>query len=167
VNRERPHVLILPEDAANRDIANGFALDVDHERALQVLPVQRGWTNVRDALRQTFVPELRRYRCAHLVALIDFDSRPDRCMLFTDELALPADIAERVFIAGALTEVEDLRRSLVSRRLISPNTLEGIGEALAEECRTGGSLVWGDELLTHNAVEVARMRTALRPILFN
>jgi hypothetical protein len=167
VNRERPHVLILPEDAANRDIANGFYLDVDHQRALQVLPVQRGWTNVRDALQQTYVPELRRFRCAHLVALIDFDSQPGRHTLFTDDLELPADIAERVFIAGALTEVEDLRRSLVHRHLISPNTLEHIGGALAEECRNGGSLVWGDKLLAHNAVEVARMRTALRPILFN
>jgi hypothetical protein len=167
VNRERPHVLILPEDAANRDIANGFYLDVDHQRALQVLPVQRGWTNVRDALQQTYVPELRRFRCAHLVALIDFDSQPGRHTLFTDDLELPADIAERVFIAGALTEVEDPRRSLVHRHLISPNTLEHIGGALAEECRNGGSLVWGDKLLAHNAVEVARMRTALRPILFN
>lgn len=167
MNRQRPHVLILPEDTANRQIANGFYLDVDHQQAMRVLPVQQGWPNVRDALQQTFVPELRRFRCAHLVALIDFDSRPDRRTLFTDELELPADIAERVFIAGALTEVEDLRRSLVNHHLIRPNTLEGIGGALAEECRNGGSLVWGNELLAHNAVEVARMRTALRPILFN
>lgn len=27
VNKERPHVLILPEDDANRQLANGFQLD--------------------------------------------------------------------------------------------------------------------------------------------
>jgi hypothetical protein len=35
VNRYLPHVLVLPEDDANRQIANGFVLDLDPS----VLPV--------------------------------------------------------------------------------------------------------------------------------
>lgn len=29
VNRYQPHVLVLPEDDANRQLANGFVLDLD------------------------------------------------------------------------------------------------------------------------------------------
>ncbi len=49
-NKYAPHVLVLPEDDANNDIANGFlrhdALDL---RAIQVLPCAGGWGKVRDA----------------------------------------------------------------------------------------------------------------------
>ena len=38
VNKERPHVYVLPEDDANRQLAKGFQLQVDqNERQMQVL----------------------------------------------------------------------------------------------------------------------------------
>lgn len=39
-NKSRPHILVLPEDRANLQIANGFHLEVPRERQrqMQVLP---------------------------------------------------------------------------------------------------------------------------------
>jgi hypothetical protein len=44
VNKYEDHVLVLPEDDANRQIANGFILNSNvKERAIQVLPIADGW----------------------------------------------------------------------------------------------------------------------------
>ena len=50
VNKHLPHILVLPEDDANRQLANGFLLQVDptRMRQMQVLPVAGGWTAVLD-----------------------------------------------------------------------------------------------------------------------
>lgn len=49
VNKYRPHVFVLPEDDANRQIAIGFSLDEGLDaRSIQVLPSVGGWTRVRD-----------------------------------------------------------------------------------------------------------------------
>ncbi|MEH1785097.1 MAG: hypothetical protein V7L23_05745 [Nostoc sp.] len=49
INKHKPHILVLPEDDANRQIANGFILDISlNSRAIQVLPEARGWQNVVD-----------------------------------------------------------------------------------------------------------------------
>jgi hypothetical protein len=37
VNKYLPHVLVLPEDDANRQLATGFEIEVKHTRRIQVL----------------------------------------------------------------------------------------------------------------------------------
>jgi hypothetical protein len=72
-------VLILPEDDANPELANGFLLGGGlHARAVQILPAAGGWTKVRDQLASTHVPNLRRYQQRHLVLLVDFDGDEQR-----------------------------------------------------------------------------------------
>ncbi len=53
VNRELPHVMVLPEDDANRQLALGFHLQVDWrcKRQMQVLRVAGGWREVLDRFR--------------------------------------------------------------------------------------------------------------------
>lgn len=48
MNKERPHILVLPEDGANRQLANGFLLEVDlaRQRQMQVLAEAGGWRHV-------------------------------------------------------------------------------------------------------------------------
>ena len=47
VNKFQPHVLVLPEDDANRQLANGFLLDqYVSTHKIQVLPKVGGWTQV-------------------------------------------------------------------------------------------------------------------------
>jgi hypothetical protein len=53
-NKFKPHVLVLPEDDANRQIANGFLSNSKLVvRAIQVLPIVGGWQeDIGEALSQ-------------------------------------------------------------------------------------------------------------------
>ena len=42
VNRHKPHLLVLPEDDANRQLARGFELELS-TRQFQVLQPAGGW----------------------------------------------------------------------------------------------------------------------------
>ena len=58
VNRYLPHVLALPEDDANRQLANGFLLDqYVSTHKIQVLPEVGGWTQVLELF--LFRPSLK------------------------------------------------------------------------------------------------------------
>jgi hypothetical protein len=63
-----------------------------------------------------------------------------------------------VFILGALTTPEALKQDL--------GPYEEIGSAMAKDCRDGTDSIWGHRLLQHNAREIDRLRTRVRPILF-
>lgn len=48
-NKYSNHLLVLPEDEANQEIANGFVLHPQvNQRLIQVLPHSRGWTVLVD-----------------------------------------------------------------------------------------------------------------------
>lgn len=65
-NRHRPHVLVLPEDDANRELANGFHLQIDltRQRQMQVLPVAGGWNEVLKRFKSEHVRASRDYECS-------------------------------------------------------------------------------------------------------
>lgn len=79
-NKHRPHVLVLPEDDANRQPANGFLLEVDPVgmRRMQVLPVAGGWNDVLESFVAEHVREMDLYTARFMVLLIDFDSNEGR-----------------------------------------------------------------------------------------
>lgn len=53
MNKYKPHVLVLPEDDANRQIANGFLLNSNLNRnAIQILPIAGGWLKVVDTFNE-------------------------------------------------------------------------------------------------------------------
>jgi len=157
VNRGQPHVLVLPEDNANRQIAKAFHLDLHlSTRRLQVLPEVGGWTRVLDCFLSDHVPGMDRYPGRFMVLLIDFDGRAER--LREAKARIPGHLTGRVFILGAWSEPEALRPSLGS--------YETIGLKLAEDCRQGTSTTWGHDLLRHNASELDRLREQVRPLLF-
>ena len=60
VNKHLPHVLVLPEDDANRQLANGFYLEIDRPRQMQVLPVAGGWNEVLNSFKRDHVAEMER-----------------------------------------------------------------------------------------------------------
>jgi hypothetical protein len=52
----------LPEDDANRQIANGFLLNPYlNERAIQVLPIVGGWKKVLDEFNSVHAREMNKY----------------------------------------------------------------------------------------------------------
>lgn len=157
MNLYKPHVFVLPEDAADQQIVNGFLLTPGlNERAIQVLPPAGGWRVVGERFQRVHAAEMRRYPEQRMVLVVDFDADVARREAVLSYV--PADLRERVFVLGAFNEPEDLRRPLGS--------YETIGKGLGEDCVRGTDSTWGHELLRHNADEVARVRLKLRPILF-
>jgi hypothetical protein len=158
VNRFQPHVLVLPEDDANSQLANGFWLFPSLlSRRMQVLPCAGGWHNVLESFVADHADQMRENTNRSIVLLIDLDGQEAR--LTEVKAKIPVDLAERVFILGALSEPEALRRDL--RR-----SYETIGSEMAKDCRDETKEVWGHALLRHNATELERLRQHVRPILF-
>lgn len=157
INRERPHVLVLPEDDATHDLAVGF---VDGALGpMQVLNSVRGWSHVLEHFLRYHVCELRKYEQRHLVLLIDFDDDyPNRLTEFQSKM--PPDIADRVYVLGALGEAEDLKRQTTQRKLGL------IGLALAKECEQGQAELWNHAQLRHNQAELLRLQMGVKGFLF-
>ncbi len=158
VNRYQPHVLVLPEDDANRQLANGFLLDLSlSTKKIQVLPEVGDWAQVLERFQSDHIPGMDRYPERYMVLLIDFDNRPDR--LDHARAAIPGHLTERVFILGVLSEPEALKEDTLE-------SYETIGLAMAEDCRAETEVIWGHDLLRHNAGELDRLRQYVRPLLF-
>lgn len=98
-----------------------------------------------------------RYPNRFMVLLIDFDGNDGR--LDDARNKIPERLRERVFILGAWTEPEDLKKAGLG-------LYEEIGSAMAQDCREETDKIWGHALLKHNAAELARLREQVRPILF-
>lgn len=157
VNRHLPHVFVLPEDDANRQIANGFLLDEQLlSGKIRVLEEAGGWREVLDRFCSVYTQEMERFPERRMILLIDCDKKADRVASALQRI--PADLQSRVFILGVLTEPEDLRRDFGS--------YEQIGLAIAKDCREGVDGIWLHSLLRHNMGEVERLREHVRPILF-
>src|SRR5215813_6979971 len=107
MRKYRPHVLVLPEDRANRQLANAFRLDQSVvTRRIQVLPEVGGWKKVLDCFVSEHVSGMENHAERLMVLLIDFDESQGR--LNIAKAAIPDHLAERVFILGAWSEPEAL-----------------------------------------------------------
>ena len=159
VNVYKPHVLVLPEDDADRQIANGFLLDPSiNLRNIQVLTPAGGWEKVLDSFVEHHAAALRKWPARHLVLLIDFDGRiEERTAHFVSQF--PADVQDRVYLLGTRSEPEPLRRQC-------GDSLENIGKALAAECCRDETDLWAHALLAHNAAERARLNANVKFFLF-
>lgn len=158
-NKYGPQVWVLPEDDANRQIAQGFSLHASVKpRNIDILNVAGGWTGIRDSFEREYNSVLTTYASTMMVLLVDFDERGER-RAENVLSGVHASLRDRVFVLGARGEPEQLRQAL---RM----SFEKIGRALANECDDGTRATWGHDLLAHNADEIERMRPQLRPILF-
>jgi hypothetical protein len=156
VNRDKPHVWVLPEDDANKDLANGFHLELQHIRQMQVFPPTGGWSKVLDTFQSVHLGDMQTNLNRFMVLLIDFDGRRDR--LERAKAVVPPGIADRVFILGAWTEPEKLKSAGLG-------SYEAIGKAMAKDCREGTRTIWAHELLRHNTSEIDRLHSRVWPFL--
>jgi len=159
VNKFLPYVYVLPEDDANRQLANGFHLEVRNAstRQLQVLLEAGGWREVLSRFRSDQLRQMEQNPNGLMILLIDFDGIAHR----RDEARamIPGHLADRVFVLGVWTEPERLRADLGW-------SYEEIGRALGRDCRDETETTWGHELLRHNGAEIRRFRQRVRAILF-
>ena len=150
---------MLPEDDANNQIANGFIQDPNlNLRTIQILPPVGGWKKVVDTFRDVHAHEMRRCPERRIVLLIDFDRNYEKRLTCIQEIS--PELVERVFVLGALSEPEDLKRNI-------GKSFEKIGEALSQDCVGNTREVWGHDLLKHNETELNRMILSVKPFLFN
>ena len=158
-NKYAPHLLVLPEDDANRQIANGFVkYYAVRDRRMQVLPPEGGWIKTKNAFLKEYSEYVRTYRDCIFMLLIDMDGRTERPGEVNSEI--PQDLQDRVFILGTESEPEELRSALNS------HSLEGIGLSLAEECVESRHMLWNHPMLQHNQAELNRIRPMVKPFLF-
>lgn len=157
VNRYLPHVLVLPEDDANRQIANGFLLDEKlSETRIRILEEAGGWTSVLDRFSSIYAREMYRFPERRMILVIDLDNQAGR--LAEAKARIPKDLHDRVFILGVLSEPEELRNEMGS--------YEKIGIAIARDCREKTNDIWQHRLLMHNMAEVGRLGDQIHPILY-
>ncbi len=160
VNRNRPHLLVLPEDDANREMAEGFFLDssfLSLRNRFQVLPVAGGWRKVLERFHLDLMSDLERYPERVVLLLLDFDQQIDRLEIARSEI--PEPLRDRVFILGVWSEPEALKAAL-------GKSCEAIGQELARDCREDQETTWEHSLLRHNADELVRLRERVRSFLF-
>jgi len=157
INRYIPHLLILPEDDANRQIANGFLIhsNIVNTRSY-VLPVAGGWNKVCETFEKNHIDEMRRLEARHILLLIDFDNNENR---FNEiKKLVPDDLSSRVFILGCLSEPEALRKTMGS--------FENIGLELAKDCYLGVDDNWNHDLIKHNHSEMLRLGVKVKSWIF-
>ncbi|MDM8558316.1 hypothetical protein [Candidatus Parabeggiatoa sp. HSG14] len=162
VNKYNQHIWVLPEDDANRQIANGFLLAPNlNDRAIQTLPPSGGWIKVLNSFKDNHVPEMYKYKNRMMLLLVDFDLKVDRRLTYAKK-QIPDDLKERVFVLGTQSEPENLKKNIANI-----NTFEDIGKALAQDCVNETDKIWGHDLIKHNRNELARMISSVKPFLFN
>lgn len=159
VNKYKPHVFVIPEDDADRQIADGFVLHAQVDtRQVQVVEPAGGWVKVLETFQEEYLRLLRQNQNAHVVMLIDFDEQLDRRTYFNS--AIPDEIRNRVFIVGTQSNPEVLKQTS------SIHSFEGIGRALADDCDKNEPGLWNNIQLIHNADERLRLVDVVKPFLF-
>ncbi|MFZ1110820.1 MAG: hypothetical protein WAN43_21045 [Rhodomicrobium sp.] len=150
-NKYLPHILILPEDDADRELAVEFIVNVNNvnHRQIVIEPVARGWGRVCSIFVSDHIDAMRNNKNRFMVLLLDFDGDHNRIQQVQKKI--PADLADRVFILGALTDPEDLKRQV-------PGSFDTIGKAMADDCQNGTQTIWAHQLLSHNQNELDRLR---------
>jgi len=159
VNKYQPHVLVLPEDDANRQIANGFVLDGSlATRKIQVLEEVGGWSQVLEHFKMDYLAGMDQYPERYMVLVIDLDGKEDR--LAKAKAAVPQHLEDRVFILGTWSRPEELRQAGLG-------SYEQIGLKMAMDCREETDVTWGHQLLQHNHADLQRLREHVVPVLFD
>lgn len=156
MNKYSPHVYVIPEDDADRQIADGFLLHPRvNETRIQVMPPAGGWPRVLATFQDEYLPKLHAYPHAHVVMLIDFDDQVEK-RRFDFEKEIPADLKSRVFVIGTRNTPEALKKEL-------KRSLEAIGQALADDCAAGTAAIWDHGQLIHNDAERKRFLETVWP----
>jgi len=156
VNKYLDHVVVIPEDDADRQLANGFLLHLSlNSKSIDVRRSAGGWKKVLD-IDFLDLPSLPR---RHLILLIDFDGCFERRKEYFDG-QIPDQIRDRVYLIGCLHEPEILKKDCGMG-------FEAIGESLAESCWKQENGLWDHAELVHNRGELERLMRNVRPILFS
>lgn len=162
-NKHKDHLVIIPEDNAYGEMAEGFVgYQLLNANRVDILRPANGWASLVDKFQKYYAAGVRQYTHRHVLLLFDADK--DQARLGEVLAGIPGDIRARVFALCCLDESEALKRAL------GGGYFKEIGRALAESCDRetygdGGS-PWQCPELRHNQDELARLAAAVRPFIF-
>ena len=153
-NKYKPHLVVIPEDNANRQVITGFMNhnDIDHRR-IHVEPVADGWKKALEVFKNEHVQPMDKFGQRHVLILIDMDDKQEDRLRRAKEY-IPEALGDRVFVLGCRGEPEAIRKA-------TGLTKEQLGEALAGDCMDGSGGLWQNPILAHNQAELARMKQAI------
>lgn len=158
VNKQKPHVVVVPEDDADRQLVVGFQRHFAvNDGVIDPRKPAGGWLSAMEVFEKEMVPYLRRYGQSYVALIVDFDQKERRSFL---EKRMPQDLRPRVFLLGLADEPEATRKEFGI-------SLEQIGWNLAEDCRKGTFEVWGNSHFANNREEVERMIATIKPFVFH
>ncbi|HEV3343916.1 MAG TPA: hypothetical protein VG125_26315 [Pirellulales bacterium] len=159
MNKYAPHVYVIPEDDADRQIADGFVLyHRVKEARIQVVPPAGGWFKVLETFRDEYIPKLCNYPTTHVVMLVDFDDQVEKRRADFEQ-EIPTEFKPRVFVLGSKHTPETLKKEV-------RKSFEEIGKTLADDCDAGTAALWGHEQLSHNDADRKRLVETVMPFLF-
>lgn len=160
MNKYIPHVYVVPEDDANRQIADGFVLHPRVKEArIQVVPPAGGWSKVLKMFQDEYRPKLRDCQNTHVVMLVDFDDQVEKRKA-DFEREIPTEFTSRVFVIGSKRTPETLKRDV-------KKSFEEIGNSLADDCDEDAAGLWAHEQLSHNNADRKRLRETVALFLFS
>lgn len=165
INNFTPHLLVLSEDNAYRQIATGFIshFAVIHHN-VRINKIAKGGLKVLKLFSRSYISGMRTYRHRHILLLFDCDESIENYNIKVQQV-IPEDIKDRVFFLSSFNEVENIKDNL-GRGKIGHS-----GKKLAESCynatfNTHGD-AWQCPQLKHNQSELERLAHSVRPFLFN
>lgn len=149
-----PHLVVVPEDDANRQLMNGFKQNLGVKSGqIQIEAVAKGWRNVPKYFLDNLASTMNRFDKRFVLLLVDFDGKGEG--RFNEVVAqIPEKLRNRVFVIG--TSIEPERFSKDEGR-----TLEELGQELARECLDGEVKIWGSDHLKHNLTELEQMKRVI------
>lgn len=160
INKATPHLLVLPEDKANANLANGFELHAAiNPRAIQILPNAGGWLKTLESFKETHASHMQATPHRHMLLLIDFDEDSNRLDHSVFDKYIPENLRNRVFVLGTNPEPEKLKSNI-------SGGYEAIGQQLAKDCFEQTNTIWNHDMLKHNHIELTRMKAIVNPFLF-
>jgi len=159
VNKFKPHLLILPEDQAVKDVVVGAVESIRVKPAanLSIEKLLGGWRKLKDRLPEC-EKYLGQYPEGRLLFIIDLDRDPKRPKEV--QAWIQGEFADRIFLLSSFHEPEALQRELTG-------SLEMIGGTLVDDCPDDQSEAWAHSHLEHNKPELERFMASCRPILFD
>lgn len=111
VNKYKPHLFIIPEDDADRQIAVGFELRGNIKaRSLQIVNTAGGWLKVIDLIETEYIPILKKYPKSQVLGIIDCDNHPERIIESLNRF--PEEFRDRIFLIGTLKDPQELKKNV-------------------------------------------------------
>jgi hypothetical protein len=111
LNKEKPHLIIIPEDDKDRQLAVGFEFEVKNTKQIYIERNAGGWVRACEFFSQEYLSSMNRYPGRYVVLLIDFDER-DSNRLADVQKMLPSGFEDRVFVIGSRKDPEQLKKKI-------------------------------------------------------